>query len=224
MVNRPVNLSTHGQSLPPILAELRLALSHQLPGLAAQLQMAPVYRAEMLRNRVPPPEPREAGVLVLLYPREGRLYFPLTRRTDTVESHKGQISLPGGAREANESLLETALRETCEELCVCPDDWNVIGPLTPLYIPPSGFLISPFVAYTPTLPPFNPEPIEVAELIETPLDLLLDAATVKQEEWNLRGTRVEVPFFHIFGHKVWGATAMVLSELIVLVDTVSALE
>jgi 8-oxo-dGTP pyrophosphatase MutT (NUDIX family) len=224
MTNRPVTRSTNRQTLPPLLAELSLALSHQLPGLSAQLQMAPVYRAEILRNRVPPPEPREAGVLVLLYPRDGQLYFPLTRRTDTVESHKGQISLPGGAREANESLQETALRETCEELSVCPDDWNVIGPLTPLYIPPSGFLISPFVAYTPMRPTFNPDPIEVAELIETPLELLLDAATVKQEEWNIRGTPVAVPFFQIYGHKVWGATAMVLSELIVLFDTASALE
>lgn len=224
MTNRPAKQSINGQSLPPVLSELRLALSHQLPGLAAQLQMAPIYRAEALRKRVLPPQPKEAGVLVLLYPRDGRLYFPLTRRTDTVESHKGQISLPGGAREANESLLETALRETREELCICPDDWNVIGPLTPLYIPPSGFLINPFVAYTPTLPNFSPEPTEVAELIETPLDLLLDTATVKQEEWDLRGTPVEVPFFHFFGHKVWGATAMVLSELIVLFNTSVALE
>jgi 8-oxo-dGTP pyrophosphatase MutT (NUDIX family) len=206
------------------LAELRLALSHQLPGLSAQLQMAPVYRADVLANRIPPLEPKEAGVLVLLYPRDDGLHFPLTRRTDTVESHKGQISLPGGAREGKESLLETALRETCEELSVCPDDWNVIGSLTPLFIPPSGFLINPFVAYTSTLPNFHPDPVEVAELIETPLDLLLNTATVKQEEWNLGGTRVKVPFFHIFGHKVWGATAMVLSELIVLLHNSSAPE
>jgi len=178
--------------------------------------MAPAYRAEALTDRTPPTDPKEAGVLVLLYPYDGQLFFPLTQRTDTVESHKGQISLPGGAREANESTQDTALRETCEELSVCPDSWNILGRLTPLYIPPSGFLISPYVACTSTRPVFNPDPVEVAELIETPLALLLEPATVKWEVWRLRDTLVEVPFFHIYGHKVWGATAMVLSELVVL--------
>ena len=170
----------------------------------------------MLQDRTPPPAPREAGVLILLYPCDGQLYFPLTRRTDTVESHKGQVSLPGGAREGDESLQATALRETCEELNVCPDTWNVLGRLTPLYIPPSGFRISPFISYTPARPAFTPDPIEVAELIETPLALLLEPSTVVREEWTLRGTLVEVPFFHVAGHQVWGATAMVLSELVTL--------
>ncbi len=216
MTNRPSDPSTNRQPISRYITELRLALSCRLPGLSAQLQMAPAYRAEALQNRTPPRAPREAGVLILLYAHDGQLYFPLTRRTETVETHKGQISLPGGAREANESLQETALRETCEELTVCPDSWDVIGQLTPLYIPPSGFLISPFVAYTPTCPNFNPDPVEVAELIKTPLDLLLDSATVEKEEWNIRGAMVEVPFFHIFGHKIWGATAMVLNELVVV--------
>jgi 8-oxo-dGTP pyrophosphatase MutT (NUDIX family) len=191
-------------------------MASPLPGLSAQLEMAPAYRAEMLQERTPPPNPREAGVLILLYPCDGGLCFPLTRRTDTVETHKGQVSLPGGAREGDESLQATALRETCEELNVCPDTWDVLGWLTPLYIPPSGFRISPFVAYTSTRPTFAPDPIEVAELIETPLALLLAPSTVVREEWTLRGARVEVPFFLIASHKVWGATAMVLSELVTL--------
>jgi 8-oxo-dGTP pyrophosphatase MutT (NUDIX family) len=213
--------STNQQVSPPIIADVRHALTRPLPGLSAQLRMAPAYTVEALRDRTPPPAPKEAGVLILLYPCGDQLYFPLTLRTDTVESHKGQISLPGGAREANESLQETALRETCEELSVCPDSWNILGQLTPLYIPPSGYLISPSVAYTPARPEFNPDPVEVAKLIETPLSLLLDPATVVHEEWMLRGTPVEVPFFHIYGHKVWGATAMVLSELIALLREVS---
>ena len=201
---------------PFTIADVRRALARPLPGLSAQLRMAPIYRIEALRDRTPPALTKEAGVLILLYDRDGQLTFALTRRTDTVESHKGQISLPGGAREPGESLQTTALRETCEELRVCLDDWAVLGTLTPLYIPPSGFLISPFVAYTPTHPAFDPDPAEVAELIETPLTLLLDPATVVREEWDLRGTPTMVPFFHIYGHKVWGATAMVLSELVTL--------
>jgi hypothetical protein len=88
--------------------------------------------------------------------------------------------------------------------------------LTPLFVPPSGFLINPFVAYAPTRPIFTPDPFEVAELIETPLALLLNPRTIEWEKWTIRGAQVDVPFFRIFGHKVWGATAMVLSEFVVL--------
>ncbi len=207
---------------PFTIADVRRALARPLPGLSAQLRMAPVYRIETLRDRRPPPLPKEAGVLILLYPQDGQLYFPLTRRTDTLESHKGQISLPGGAHEPGESLRATALRETCEELYACLDQRTVLGALTPLYIPPSGFLINPFVAYTPTRPAFDPDPVEVAELIETPLALLLDPDTVVQEEWDLHGTPTMVPFFHIYGHKVWGATAMVLGELVALLREAAA--
>lgn len=201
---------------PLTIADMCRALSHPLPGLPAQLRMSPAYRIQALQDRIPPTSPKEAGVLILLYAHDGQLYFPLTRRTDTVENHKGQISLPGGARERGESLQTTALRETCEELRVCLDNWTVVGALTPLYIPPSGFLISPFVAYTSARPAFDPDPVEVAELIETPLALLLDPDTVVYEEWELHGAPIKVPFFHIYGHKVWGATAMVLSEFVVL--------
>ena len=204
------------------IADVRRALTLPLPGLAAQLRMAPAYRIKALQDRTPPPSRKEASVLILFYPRAGQLYLPLTRRADTVENHKGQISLPGGAREGDESLQATALRETCEELGACPDKWTLLGALTSLYIPPSGFLINPFVAYTPTDPTFDPDPAEVAELIETPLALLLDPAIFEREAWMIRGAPAEVPFFRIRGHKVWGATAMVLSELVTLLREVLA--
>lgn len=204
------------RSNQPTINVVRRALTRPLPGLAAQLDMSPAYRAQMLRDRTPPPAPKHAGVLILMYPHDGQLFFPLTRRTDSVENHKGQISLPGGAQETGESLQEAALRETCEELQVCFEHWEILGALTPLYIPPSGFLISPFVSYSPTRPAFFADPVEVAEVIETPLPLLLDPATVVRETWEWRGESVEVPFFYIYGHKVWGATAMVLSELVAL--------
>jgi 8-oxo-dGTP pyrophosphatase MutT (NUDIX family) len=203
-------------SAPFDIADVRKALTCSLPGLSAQLGMAPGYPTAALMDRTPPPEPKEAGVLVLFYPHDDQLYFPLTQRTDTVESHKGQVSLPGGAREGHESLTDTALRETCEELGACADNWTLLGQLTPLYISASGFRINPFVAYSPARPDFKPDPVEVAELIETPLSLLLDPATVRRQEWQLRGSAVEVPYYHICGHKVWGATAMVLSELVTL--------
>jgi 8-oxo-dGTP pyrophosphatase MutT (NUDIX family) len=198
------------------IKDVQRALARPLLGLPAQLRLAPAYRAEELQDRQPPPAPKQASVLVLFYPFDGQIAFPLTRRTDTVESHKGQISLPGGAREGDETLQATALRETCEELNACPDTVEVVGHLSPLYIPPSGYLINPFVAYSATRPDFRPDPREVAELIETPLSLVLDPDTIKWEQWTLHGTAVDVPFFDIYGHKVWGATAMVLGELIAM--------
>lgn len=197
---------------------VRHAMTCPLPGLPAQMRMAPTFGTSTTQNRTPPPQPKEAGVLILFYPREGRLFFPLTRRSDTVENHRGQISLPGGARESGERLQTTALRETCEELNVCAENLEIIGRLTPLYVPTSGFLINPFVAFSSIHPVFKPDPLEVAELIETPLTLLLKPATVLREDWILRGAPAQVPLFNIYGHKVWGATAMVLSELVALMQ------
>jgi 8-oxo-dGTP pyrophosphatase MutT (NUDIX family) len=210
MAKQPVTHLTYS------ITYVRQALTRPLPGPAAQLLMMPAYRVELVRDRTPPPNPRKAGVLILLYPRDDQLYFPLTQRTETLESHRGQVSLPGGAWEPGESLEETAWRETCEELNICPDDRQALTTLTPLYVPPSGFLVHPFVAFTCERPDFQPDTREVAELIETPLSLLLDRNTVMREEWIIGGMPVKVPFFDIQGHKVWGATAMILSELVAL--------
>lgn len=162
-----------------------------------------------------PPEvhPREAAVMILLYPIQNRLDFYLTRRTETVETHKGQISLPGGAQEPGETLRETALREASEELGIDGSSIEVLGdPLTPVYIPVSGFRATPFVGFTPARPNINIAADEVVEIIETPLELIIDEKNVIEEEWNIRGYKGLVPFFAVNGHKVWGATAMVLSE------------
>ena len=162
-----------------------------------------------------PPEiqPKEAGVLILLFPGKDDLSFFLTRRTDTVENHKGQVSLPGGAQETGESLEQTALRETCEELSIEPACVKIVdGPLTPVYIPVSGFRATAFVAFTPDRPKVTPEPGEVVEIIEAPLELFVEENSVAEEEWEIRGYKGIVPFFNVNGHKVWGATAMMLGE------------
>jgi len=195
------------------LEDVRGALQKPLPGLAAQIKFAPreAYRIESLRAN-PPADARKAGVLILLYQHEGAWHFPLMKRSEDGLTHGGQISLPGGSQEAGESLQETALREACEEIGAACTQIEVLGQLSPIYIPPSNFLVTPTVGFADQRPDFQCDPREVAELIEVPLSALFDRAVVKREPWTLRSVIVEVPFYQIGPHKVWGATAMILSE------------
>jgi 8-oxo-dGTP pyrophosphatase MutT (NUDIX family) len=196
-------------------ADLRAALQQPLPGIAAQIKLAPEYRLESLRA-APPAEARAAGVLLLLYPFDSAWHFPLMKRVEDGLVHGGQISLPGGSQEPGESLRETALREACEEIGAACAGVEVLGQLSAIYIPPSNFLVTPIVGCVERRPDFDCDPREVAELIEVPLRTLFDRDVVKREPWSLRGVTVEVPFFQIGPHKVWGATAMILSEFSML--------
>ena len=200
------------------------ALRGPLPGVPGQLRMAPEPISESANRWDKPDDCREASVLLLFYPmidqnKRSDFYFVLTRRPEYPGVHGGQISLPGGRREKGEALVDTALRETNEEIGVVPESLKVIGQLSSLYIPPSNFCIYPFVAFCSTRPSFIPDAVEVAEIIETPLSLLLDPAIQKSEMWHFEtyGTR-QIPFFEILGHKVWGATAMILSEFLTLLE------
>lgn len=182
-------------------------------GLAAQRKMMPVPRP-VRRPAEMGGQARKGAVLLLLYPKHEQLHFVLTRRPDTFSNHAGQISLPGGRQEANETFAMAALRETHEEIGVDPAGVQLLGPLTPLYIPPSDFEVHPFVGWHPTQPGFVPAGHEVAELIETPLQFLFNPATRQREMWELRGVTTEIPFFQIYDHKVWGATAIILGEFV----------
>ncbi len=196
------------------LEALEKRLKAPLPGLAAQMEMAPEPRPGTRSLEEAEETCLRAGVLVLIYPRRGRLHFLLTRRTELVLHHRGQISLPGGARHEGESLEMTAIRETTEELGMPLDGVRVLGRLTPLYIPPSNFCIYPTVACLPEAPAsFRPQPDEVAEVIEAPLDALLDPSAAKRETWIFEGRTMLVPYYGLGENKVWGATAMVLAEL-----------
>ena len=195
-------------------------MARALPGIPAQEHMSPPYRSGIVPREIV--NPNYGGVLILLYPHDGELYFALMRRTDHPEDrHKGQISLPGGRHEAADAdYRATALREAREELGIALEAYELLGTLSTLYIPPSNFYVYPSVAYTPVRPAFVPDPGEVAELIEVPLRTLLDPRTRIVEEWTmpqLNDTRVMMPHYHIDGHKVWGATAMVLAEFAALV-------
>ena len=165
----------------------------------------------------PPPgvTPREGAVLLLVYPHADDLYVPLTVRPLSLRMHSGEVSLPGGRADPDDGALEqTALREAWEELGVVPDAVEIVAALTPVWIPVSNFHLSPYVGFTAGRPPFNPSPDEVAALIETPLSMLADPAIIHTELRDLRGRLLHVPYFLINGYKVWGATAMVLAQLV----------
>jgi 8-oxo-dGTP pyrophosphatase MutT (NUDIX family) len=199
-----------------ILSRLEKGLWAPLPGISAQLTMVPEPRPGHKAYFEVEDTCRKAGVLILLYPKAGRLRLLLTRRTERVNQHRGQISLPGGEQHHGESIEATALRETTEELGVDLGAVRVLGRLTPLYIPPSNFCIYPIVAHIAPPLGFRPQADEVAEVIEPPVDHLCDPACVRRETWFYGGQDHEVPFYEYEGHKIWGATAMVLAEFLAL--------
>jgi 8-oxo-dGTP pyrophosphatase MutT (NUDIX family) len=178
---------------------------------AAQRLMAPIPRA-MRRSDQRSVKSRQASVLILLYPAEAGLALVLTRRTTNPNDvHSGQISLPGGSQEPGEAIVQTALRETQEELGLdCPV--QILGFLADLYIPPSDFEVHPVVGYVASRPVWKPDTHEVTEVLECPLVWLLDETHKTVEEWDYHGDKVIVPWYHVSGHKVWGATALILSE------------
>ncbi len=170
------------------------------------------------RPVAPPPGaplPRASAVLVLLYPHNDAIFLPLTVRLAALRTHSGEVSLPGGRYdEADNDLQHTALREAWEELAIPSATVTIWTSLTPVWIPVSNYQITPFVGWSDKRPAFKPAAGEVAELIEAPLHELLRPDTIHTETWELRGQRMQVPFFALGEHKVWGATSMILAELV----------
>lgn len=195
------------------IADVQRALELPRPGRDAQIKLSPRPRPGDVFPLSPEINAKDASVLILLFPDQNGLNFFLTRRTENVETHKGQISLPGGMQEPGEKLWQTALREAAEELRIDTDGVEVFHkPLTQIYIPVSGFRVTPYVSYAAQRPSIDAAPDEVVEVIETPLEIIVDNKYRGEEEWELRNFRALVPFYRVNGYKVWGATAMILSE------------
>ena len=198
--------------LSKLSQKLQIRLINNLPGKDEQWRMR-VTSDKSYNFDNTEEDAIQSAVLILLYEENGVICFTLTERTQTVEHHRGQISLPGGARETDEKLSSTAIRETQEEIGIYAYDVDLIGALSPLFVPVTGFIINPFVGIINAN--FNPQPApeEVETVFSVPVNELLNDDNELQEMRNLRGYDVDIPYFLLSGYKVWGATAMILSEL-----------
>ena len=187
----------------------------KLPGMDAHLKMAPITRLQELKNLCHTDEPKKSAVLILFFNENGKTKLVFIRRPVDTSVHSGQIAFPGGKyEEGDKELVNTALRETWEEIGVDPKTINVIGPISKLYIPPSNFDVFPFVGYTKERPDFITNE-EVDKLLEFDLDTLLNPDTFTTREIKTRfGKLVDVPCYYIDNNIIWGATAMIVSELI----------
>jgi 8-oxo-dGTP pyrophosphatase MutT (NUDIX family) len=189
-------------------------LRSKLPGLAAQQKMSPSVRHKGKSFPENNSFVKNSGVLILLYPKEGQLHTVFMKRTEYPGAHSGQISFPGGkAEEMDKNLIETATREAEEELDIKSDQLQILGLLTPLYVPVSSFKIQPVLAYQDTAPEFIPDPTEVSEVIEVAIQSLFDPVNRKTELLEKNEYKIISPYFDVHGHHIWGATAMILSEL-----------
>ena len=209
-----------------MIKNIKKSLESKLPGIDSWNRMAvkPINDKNIVNNKIVKYEKilsenkinemKQAAVLVCFFEKKGEYYLPLIRRPMHEKNHPGQIALPGGAMEENETLETTALREAFEEVGIIPDNVEIIGKMTPLPVPVSKYVITPFIGITENEPKWNINELEVDELIILKFKDLIDSNNGYYEDWNLNGNMLRVPIFKIMNEDIWGATAAVLSELI----------
>lgn len=205
--------------LQSLIDELKEGLSQELPGQQAQYKMVPPGRERTRLENITYSNPKRAAVLILIYPKQEAPHIVLMKRNSYPGVHSDQISFPGGKLEAfDKNLEQAAVRESNEELGILPSQVTILGELTQVYIPPSNFLVNPFVGFSEERPEFVPDNKEVTEVLEVPFSDILNPDNLSNVELNVRGSQIEVPAYTLNGHVVWGATAMMLSELTSLIQ------
>jgi 8-oxo-dGTP pyrophosphatase MutT (NUDIX family) len=190
--------------------------TQQLPAISAHIKMAPLERHSSLKaENYLHNNPLSSAVMMLFYKKNNQAHFVLIKRNTYPGIHSAQISFPGGKAETEDKdLAHTALRETFEEIGINQEDIEIVMPFSELYIPPSNFLVYPFLGISLHELTFIPNPDEVSQIIEVPLTVLLDdASVINSPVATSYAQDIMVPAFNIGGHIVWGATAMILNEL-----------
>lgn len=207
------------------IEELRERLTKPLPGENRQFEMAPVKRERISQIERSARTPRQSAVMIILYPQNNLLRTVLIERPVYEGVHSGQVAFPGGKfDEADKTLDRTALRETEEEIGIPATEIRVLGNLTDLYINPSNFLVTPFIGFMKNTPVFKANQREVNKIITIGLNELNDI-NIKgiKTLTHSSGMKIKTPYYEVEGLTVWGATAMIISELNAIVEEVNAI-
>ena len=208
-------------SLPDVASIIRHRLTEELPGAAAHEQLAIVHRDKFTQA---PLHALQSAVCLLLFPKEERIHVVYIQRAQHPnDKHSGQISFPGGAKEDTDTDLQaTAIRELAEETGILLPESNILGPLSPIYIPVSNFEVQPFMAYLTERPSVLKQESEVAEIFSVELAHMM-RKEILYKDMEVRGWRIKnTPFFDINGKTLWGATAMITNEMRAIMDDVWA--
>lgn len=205
------------------IEKLKVELLFDLPGVDAHLLLAPEIRIEDLKTGLPPSNALESAVLILLYPCESRIHTVVILRNEYDGAHSGQISLPGGKREESDiDFKHTALREAQEEIGIDTNNVEIIGQLSRFYVKPSNYIIYPFIGYITQRPEFCPDKTEVQRIIEIDIFKEISFRNIKNRTFTFKNNvQVHAPGFIVDGEFMWGATAMIFSELILVLGSVA---
>jgi 8-oxo-dGTP pyrophosphatase MutT (NUDIX family) len=199
--------------------KLRIEIAKGLPGTEVQWAMASSDRMIKGFPRFPREDSKSAAVMILLYPKDNLIHTAFIQRPEYDGVHGGQISFPGGKREASDpDLIHTAIRETSEEIGVMPSEINIINTLTPLYIPVSNIIVTPVVGWMEKLPVFKHDENEVVYIIEADIRTLMNPSAMKIKPFEIRGEMIDIKYFNYKENVIWGATAMILYELFTILN------
>jgi len=195
---------------------LEKRLREPMPGGASHEKMKPKLLNGAPFNPKHPVPPRKGGVLILFYQEEGEIRFPLIQRPNYEGIHSGQMALPGGKyEEYDTNQIQTALRESQEEIGVDRSSVEIIGNLSEFFVSASNYMVLPVVGFTSDKPKFVPEPREVDEVVTPHIQQLIDPRTLKEKQMTIRNSiEMICPYFDLEGRTVWGATAMMLREFV----------
>ncbi|MFP4527536.1 MAG: NUDIX hydrolase [Candidatus Kapaibacterium sp.] len=194
-------------------------LKRDLPATTAHIEMAPKMGEKLYRGFTPSKSARKSAVMLGLFPKGDDFEIIFTLRSTKLGNHSGQISFPGGHAEPGENAVETALRETTEEVGIRPADIKIAGTLSDLFVPPSDNIITPVVGLLEREPVIRVNPAEVEEAFSMPVGRFRNGDYLEREMWMISGAEVEVPFWNVHTRiPLWGATAMILKEFLVVAE------